>query len=110
MKPKQIFDTETDADILSIADLAPDMRELFDLLIEHVGNGMNRPLCGAKKFEPALLVSAGLASDCMGCRTAAGNLGNLKEHPQREVQEWTPQPMEGAETMLAEKQKRSDGR
>jgi hypothetical protein len=106
---KTIFDPETDTDVMALLDLKPEMRSLVEALLEHVDDGSGKPLCGAKKFERDLLVGAGLASDCEPCRGKV-IVGNLKDHPQRDVKEWEPSPMEGAETMLAEKQKRSDGR
>lgn len=109
MKPRDIFDPETDADVLALAELAPDMRAVLSSLIEHINDGQNNALCGAKGFDPALLVSAALASDCEQCRTTDG-VGNMKDHKQRAVVEWESQPMEGAETVLADKLSRSDGR
>jgi hypothetical protein len=37
-------------------------------------------------------------------------IGNLKDHPQHEITTWEASPMEGADTMLAEKLKHTDGR
>ena len=109
---RTIFDPETDADVLTLADLKPDMSKLVEALLEHVDDGLGKPLCGAKAFEPSLLVEAGLSSDCSTCRSRVGGtgIGNLKDHPQRDVANWESSPMEGAETMLADKLKRSDGR
>ena len=111
MKPKTIFDTETDIDVLALSDLKGDMQTVVSLLLEHVDDN-GKPLCGAKNYERALLVKAGLESDCGECRARVGGtgIGNMKDHPQRDVVTWESQPMNGAETMLAEKQKRSDGR
>jgi len=88
------------------------MRYVLSALLEHVDDGSGKPLCGAKEFERSLLVMAGLESDCEDCRSMVGGsgIGNMKDHPQRDVQSWTPQPYEGAETMLEDKQKKTDGR
>jgi hypothetical protein len=112
VKTKKIFDEETDAEILALADMQGDMAYLVNALLEHVDDGEGKPLCGAKSYERDLLVVAGLESDCVDCRAKVGGtgIGNMKDHPQRMPEEWEPQPMEGAETMLAEKQKRCDGR
>lgn len=106
MKPRIIFDVETDADVLALAELAPEFGSVVELLREHIDNSLGKPLCGVEVFEVALLVDAALASDCDACRTLRGI---DPERGQSALPEWTPQPMDGAETMLDEKRKRDDG-
>ena len=107
MKPRIIFDVETDADIFALVEVSPELRGVIEALLEHVNDGTGKPVCGAVDFEPDLLVGAVLASDCVRCRT----VHMIDDgRPPRAVQEWEPQPMEGAATMVEEKQKRSDGR
>ena len=113
MKPQQrSFDADTLAAIKDwlnpddMRELSADMREIVNLLTEHVDDGTGKPVCGASDFEPDLLVIPTLASDCPRCHTARMI---DDEKGQRPVATWEPQPMEGADTMLDEKQKRSDG-
>lgn len=107
MKPRIIFDAETDADVLTLAELAPELRGVVEALTEHVNDGTGKPVCGASDFEPDLLVDAALSSDCTRCKTARMI---DDEKGQRPIPTWEPQPYANADTMLEEKQKRSDGR
>jgi hypothetical protein len=107
MKPRLIFDESTDMDVLALAELAPELRGVIEALLEHINDGTGKPVCGASDFEPDLLVTAALASDCLRCRNAR-MIDDGK--PPRDVSTWEPQPWDGADTMLDEKQKRSDGR
>lgn len=108
MKPRIIFDVETDADIFALVEVSPELRGVVEALLEHVNDGTGKPVCGAADFEPDLLVDAALASDCQRCRVA--RMIDDEKGGQRPVVVWEPQPMEGADTMVEEKQKRSDGR
>lgn len=108
MKAKPILDKETNADVYALGDLSPEMAAIVEALLEHTDDGTGKPVCGAVEFEPDLLVDSSLASDCAACRNVR-MIGNMKEHKQREVPVWTPQPMADADTMVAAKQRRSDG-
>lgn len=107
MKPRIIFDEATDGDVLTLVELAPELRDVVEALLEHIDDGTGKPVCGASDFEPDLLVVAALASDCVRCRTTR-MLDDAKG--QRDVAAWTPAPLADASTMLEEKRKRSDGR
>ena len=109
MNTRTIFDEDTDVDVFALGELSPEMEALVALLLEHTDDGTGKPLCGATEFEPDLLVGDSLSADCEVCR-GIRMIGSTKEHKQRAVPVWDPQPMEGADTMVEEKQKRSDGR
>ncbi len=116
MNTKIIFDEATDGDVYALIELAPELQGVVEALLEHVNDGYGEPLCSAQHFERDLLVDAALSSDCDACRLARGvALLNDKQWDgstigQRPLPEWEPQPMEGADTIVEEKQKRGDGR
>lgn len=111
------FDKETIAEIetwpnivVELEDLRNEAHEIVELLREHIDDGTGKPVCGAEEFEIDLLVVAALHSDCDACR-GKRMIGNTKDHKQRDMLEARqPQPMADADTILNEKQKRSDGR
>ena len=103
---RTIFDETTDVDVLALAELAPELRNVIEALLEHVDDGDGRPVCGAPDFEPDLLVDAALASDCARCRTVRMI---DDEKGQRPVLTWTPEPMADAEEIIASARRNRDG-
>ncbi len=108
-------DIDVIKECLAIEDLRMEMHAVIDLLCEHVANEHGLPVCGAKKFEIDLLVTAALASDCDECRVKIGValVGDKnwdgKVIGQRSEPVYEPEPMKNADEICASARKNRDG-
>ena len=68
------------------------------------------PACGRELGPEDRFIEVAMGSNCMPCRSALLIDGPNKAHPVKRYQQWKAEPMPGAENMLAEIQKKRDGR